>query len=324
MTGIFRANNPLNASILFVYGLVLKWPFLAGQHQIVHQASDGFLFTYMAQMIQPFLDSWGPMTGSVIYLLLFVQASALNFYVNSQKMVPKPNYLVGMSFLLVTSFFPEWNVLNATLIVNTIVIWIVGKLLVLGNTQKVKGTLFNLGFTIGICSLIYLPSISLLLLVILSLMILRAPRVAEWAMVFLGVITVWYFLIAWLFFSDKIYAYQIGRLRFDLPDNHFTAAINIRLAAIVLMLLPGVYFMQSKMLKLVIQVRKRWNIILISAVVMFLTPFLDENTSLSDWNIAIFFFAPIIGIAFYYINSKWIQNILHWTMVAMVIYFQYF
>lgn len=324
MTGIFRANNPLNASILFVYGILLKWPYLTGQHQIVHQPSDGYLFTGLAQLARPLLDSWGPMTAIVAYLLLFLQASVLNYYVNSQKMVARPNYLTGMSYLLVTSFLPEWNVLSAALVINTVIIWIVGKLLVLGNTPGVKGTLFNLGFAIGICSLIYLPSISLLLVVVLSLIILRAPRVAEWLMVFLGMATVWYFLLAWLFFTDNLYSYQMGTLRFGIPANGFTAGVNLRLGTILFMFLLGVYYMQSKMFKLTIQTRGRWNIMLMGAIVMALTPFLADNINLSGWVLATFFLAPLVGITFYYIQSKWMRAILHWGMVGLVVYFQYF
>jgi hypothetical protein len=36
----------------------------------------------------------------------------------------KPNYLPAMSYLLITSFFSEWNVLSAPMVVNTFLIWV--------------------------------------------------------------------------------------------------------------------------------------------------------------------------------------------------------
>lgn len=324
MTGIFRANNPLNASILFVYGLLLKWPYLSHQLQISHQPSDGYLFETISQIIKPAAATWPALIPILTYLLLFVQATTLNFYINSQKMAAKPNYLCGMAYLLVTSFFPEWNVFSAALIVNTIMIWIVIKLLTLGSMTKVKGTLFNLGFTIGICSLLYLPSVTLLLIVIFGLIIMRAPRLAEWAMVFLGFITLWYFLLAWLFLTDRLYSYQIGSLRFGMAVDTFTTEVNIRLGTILFMFLLGIYLLQTEIMKLIIQIRSRWNILLVGAVALILTPFLNKNIDLTNWIISIFFISPFVGIAFYFINSKWVRIILHWGMVGMILYFQYF
>jgi len=273
VTGIFRANNPLNASILFVYGLLLKLPFLWGTQRFSVQSSDGFLYKDIIALLKPAFDSWSSLAPIVTYLLLFTQAITINYFINAGKMVPKPNYLYGMTYLLISSFFPSWNVFSAALLVTTVLLWIFGKLMSLGNSQKIKGNLFNIGFVIGICSFLYMPSIGILLLVIFGLMIARPPKIAEWAMVLLGFATIWYLLAAWLFLSDRFYHFFIPGLKVDLPDIHFTPMVFIRIGLIALLFLIGVYFIQAEAAKQVIQVRKRWSIILAGIFVMIGMPF---------------------------------------------------
>lgn len=324
MTGIFRANNPLNASILFVYGFLLKLPFLLGHQTVQLEKSDGFLFRDLIRLLTPAFESWPPLVSVITYLLLFIQAITVNYYVNSGKMVSKPNYLAGMSYLLITSFFPFWNKLSAGLMVNTFLIWILGKLIVLGSTQSVKGSLFNLGLAVGVCSFLYLPSVSILLLILLSLIITRPPKIAEWAMVFLGFVAVWYFFAAFLFLTNRLYEFYIEGLRFDLPDIEPDPLIYLRIGLIFFVFLLGAWFIQVEAAKQTIQVRKRWSIMLTAVPVMLLTPFLGFNETLSNWIVALLFMAPFIGFGFYSIESKWIRMVLHWLMVGVIIYFQYF
>lgn len=324
MTGIFRANNPLNASILFIYGLLLKFPYLLRHQEVALQSSDGFLFRDLVEVLGPAFASWKPLAPVLTYLLLFIQAITINFYVNTGRMVSRPNYLAGMSYLLITSFFPYWNVFSAGLIVNTFLIWIFGRLIMLGNAQHVKGTLFNLGFISGFCTFFYLPSVSLLLLIILSLIITRPARIVEWGMVFLGFVTVWYFLFAWLFLTDALYGFYPEGLRVGMPDIAFTPLIFVGMTLILFVFLLGAWFVQMEATKQVIQVRKRWTIVMAAAWVMLLTPLLSDNDDLSEWIMSLLFMAPLIGFAFYSIRSKWIRMALHWTMVAVVIYFEYF
>lgn len=324
MTGIFRANNPLNASILFVYGLLLKLPYFMSPVTVAKPSPDGFLFNEIISFIKPALDSWPSLSPVITYLLLFTQAISINYYINSRKMLPKPNYLSAMSYLLVSSFFPSWNVLSAPLVVNTFIVWIWGSLTGLSSHRQVKGILFNIGFVVGICSFLYLPAVALILVVLLCLMIVRPPQAAEWGLVIVGFITTWYFLFAWLFLTDKFYQFDLHGFIFDLPDILWTPTVYIGLGLILLVFLIGIYYLQTELSKQIIQVRKRWSVILINVAVLLVIPFLNDNEDLGDWILAVIALAPFIGIAFYFIHSKWIRLVLHWSMVGFVIYYQYF
>lgn len=323
MTGIFRSNNPLNASILFVYGLLLKLPWLLRGHVIPLNNRDGFLYSELIKFLDPAFKVFPVLEIAIVYLLLFTQAMTLNYYANSRRMMARPNYLVAMAYLLATSFFKEWNELSAALIVTSVMIWIWGRLTSLRNDSRVKSTLFNVGFAIGICSFLYLPSLSLVILVLLAVAISRPPKVAEWLLVLLGVFTLWYLLFSYLFLSNKLYRFDLPGFAFKVPEIKWDTILYIGIGLLVFMTLTGAFFVQSESSKQVIQVRKRWTIFLLSIVLLVLMPLLDQNDGLRNWIVSVPAISMFIGAAFFYINSRWIRFILHWGMVTFVLYCQY-
>src|SRR5690606_18012793 len=181
------------------------------------QKLDGFLFNDLLLWVKPGLDNY-PLSYSVIaYLLLFTQAISFNQFITGRRMMQKPNYLPAMSYLLITSFFAEWNVLSAPMVINTLLIWVWAKMSNLYNNQHAKTTLFNIGLAIGICSFFYFPSLAFTLLVIFALLLTRPFKIAEWMVAFLGIITTWYFLFAWLFLTDRLYTFQLPGFQVSYP-----------------------------------------------------------------------------------------------------------
>lgn len=324
MTGIFRANNPLNASILFVYGLLLKIPWFLEFFHVSDTSTVGFLYKALMKLLTPAFQSWPVLVPALVYLLLFTQALTLNFLINKRRMITKPNYLPAMSYLLITSFFPVWNQLTAPLIVNTLLLWVWSRLTNLGSGSSVKSTLFNVGFVIGICSLLYLPSFAFVLFVILSLIISRQPKITEWIMVVFGVITVWYFLFSILFITNDLYSFAIHGIAFEGWQIRWNVQQVVGMAIIGFMFLLGAYFVQEQSSKQIIQVRKRWAFVLINVLVLMIIPFLKNQEAFSDWIIVALPLAAFIGFGFYYLSVKWLRLLLHWSMVAFVLYYQYY
>lgn len=324
MTGIFRTNNPLNTFLLLVYGILLKFVWLAHPQIPVIHKSQGFLFYDILEAIRPYLDQFPRSYFLIAYLLIFSQAISLNQIIISRRMMQKPDFLPAMSFLLITSFFPEWNVLSAPLIVNTIFIWIWSKMSNLNNNRHPKGTLFNVGLAIGLASFLYLPSFAFTAFVILSLIITRPPKVAEWLITFIGVITPWYFLMAWLFLTNKLYSFRFFGFGISDPPYHLFYSEWTGIGLIVLMTLTGAFFVQSFMNKQVLQVRKNWGQMLLYLLICIGIPFILFSQNMSYWLLALVPAAAFIGCGFYYPRNKWVPAVLHWLMVGFVLYMQYF
>ena len=324
MTGIFKANNPLNTFLLFFYGLILKmgW-FLSPQIPFIQQ-SDGFLFNNALRSVKPFMDHY-PISYSIItYLLLFSQAISINHFMMRRRSLIKPTYLPGMSYLLITSFFPEWNILSAPLLVNTFLIWAWAKMSNLYNAKHAKSTLFNIGIVIAFCSFLYFPSIAFVVLILFSLIITRPFKASEWIIALLGIAVSWYFLFAWLFLRDKIYSFSLPGFKLSYPifaqnNEGYAAMISLLVLAII-----GSFFIQTNSGKQIVQVRKSWTLMLVYFLVALLIPFISPVNNFEYWILATVPAAAFISEVFFYPNKKWMPLILHWLMVAFIIYMQYF
>lgn len=287
------------------------------------QKLDGFLFNDLLAFVKPTLDSY-PVSYSIItYLLLFTQAVSFNHFINSRKLMQKPNYLPAMSYLLITSFFPEWNIFSAPLLINTLLIWIWAKMSSLYNNQHVKSTLFNISLAIGICSFLYFPSLAFALLVIFALLIMRPFRIAEWLVAFMGIITTWYLLFALFFLTDRLYSFHLPGFHISYPlfgQNNVEYAGMIFIIALVII---GGFFVQSVSGKQVVQVRKSWSLMLLYLLVALFIPFINSSNNFEYWMLGTVPAAAFIACTFFYARIKWIAMVLHWAMVAFVIYMQY-
>ena len=150
MTGTFKANNHYNTFLLLIYGLLIKLPMFLHPTIPVAQPSDGFLFKTLLDKLSGINNSMPSVYPIISFLLLFTQAITFNKLANDHRLLQKPNYLTGMAYLLITSMFTEWNILSASLIVNTMLIWVWANMSGLYNNKNAKSTLFNIGIGIGI------------------------------------------------------------------------------------------------------------------------------------------------------------------------------
>lgn len=309
--------------MLFVYGLLLKLAWFISPQIPVIQKSDGFLYNQIMAFIKPKFDAFPVIYSILMYILLYTQAISFNRLLNNRRLMQKPNYLPGMSYLLITSFFIEWNVLSAPLVINTLLIWVWAKMSTVYNNQHVKTTLFNMGIAIGVSTFFYFPSLAFAILIIFGLLLTRPPRIAEWIIPLLGILIPWYFLFAWLFLNDKLYSFQVPGIQIDYPlftkDNiEYTG-----LALLALSTIAGAFFVQLYARRQVVQVRKSWGLMILYLIVALFIPFINSSYNFKYWLPATVPFSAFIACAFFYPEKKWIPSVMHWIMVAFVIYVAY-
>lgn len=324
MTGIFRANNPLNTFLLLIYGFLLKFGWLLHPQTPVIYKSNGFLYYNFIEAAKPYMDAFPKFWFFISYLLIFFQAVTFNQIISGRRMMQKPNYLPAMSYLLITSFIPEWNVLSASLIINTFFIWIWSKMSNLNNSRHPKSTLFNMGLAIGISSFFYLPSFAFSIFVILSLLITRPPKVAEWLITFIGIITPWYFFVAWLFLTNKLYSFRFSGFGISQASYNLFYTEGAAILIIALMILMGAFFTSRFMAKQVLQARKNWSQMFLYLIICLGIPFIGMSHNIGFWVLALVPASAFIACAFYYPRVKWVPMVLQWIMVAFVFYMQYF
>lgn len=323
MTGVFRANNLYNTFLLFIYGLLLKLPVFL-QPVIPHpQQIDGFLYKALLNWLSVFGGQVPLVYPMITYALLFTQAVSFNKLMNDLRLLQRPNYLTGMSYLLLSSLFAEWNILSAPLIINTLLIWVWARMSGLYNHPSPKTTLFNIGVAIGLCTFFYFPSMAFTALVVFGLALIRPFKLAEWLMALLGIITPYYFLLSWVFLTDKWKGYHFPGFAVTTPKFSQTNWAYAAIFIVVLVAIAGFFFVQQNLRKQLIQVRKSWNLLFLYLLVAVFVPFVNATHTFEYWILCAVPLSALMGAAFLYPRNKWIPLVLHWLMVGFVVYISY-
>ncbi len=323
MIGIFKANNPFNTFLLFIYGLLLKIAWFFHPRIPVVDKTDGFLFREILFKLENTGSQFPAIYPLITYFLLFTQAITFNKLINDQKMMQRANYLPGMSYLLITSMFSEWNLLTAPLVINTLLIWVWARMSNLYTNKNPKTTLFNIGVVIGVSTFFYFPSLAFVLLIVFALIVSRPFILAEWIISILGIVTPYYFLFSYLFLTDKLYGYRLPQFEVSYPQFHQNYWELAGVCLIVLAFLIGGYFVQANFRKQLVQVRKRWSLLLLYLVVAIFVPFINATHTFEYWILTAVPLAAYIGCAFLYPIKRWLPFVLNILMIVVAIVTSY-
>lgn len=324
MVGIFKANSPFNTFLLFIYGLLLKFAFFSAAPPAVIRKNDPVVFAEFMLKIKVVMGGVPVIYPAITYLLLFTQAITLNRFINSQRLIQQPTYLPAMSYLLITSMFPEWNILTPALLVNTLSVWIFVKLNNLHNSATPRPALFNVGMLTGISAFIYLPALGFAIMIIFALIMSRPFNLAEWVMALLGIITPFYFLFVWMFLTDRMHYYTLPPFAIGYPALTHNYWPLVAVGLIITAFITGAYFVQAGSARQVVQVRKSWSLMFVFLAVSVLIACINQSHNFEYWILAIVPLSAFAGSAFFYPAKKWFPLLLHWLMVGFVIAFSYF
>ena len=307
-----------------LYGLLLKLPMFLHPEVPKPQKIDGFLYKAILNWLHPVAAGVSFIYPLIAFILLFSQAVYFNKLVNDLRIMQRPHYLTGMSYLLITSLFTEWNVLSSPLIINSILIWVWSKMSGLYSDPKPKTTLFNIGIAIGLGTFFYFPSIAFSALIIFGLAITRPFKLAEWLMALLGIITPYYFLLALVFLTDKWKGYKFPGFAVTAPVFDQSRWAYLAIIIVVISSIIGIFYIQQNFRRQLIQARKTWNLTFLYLPVAVFVPFVNATHSFEYWILCAVPLSAFVAATFLYPAKKSFPAALHWIMVAFVIVINYF
>lgn len=317
MTGIFKANSPNNNFLLFIYALLLKLPLFLFPKPALSQSADGLLYKGLVRMAETNIGT--PVLVNILaFLLIYAQAVFLNKMVNDHRMLQRPNYLTGMSYLLLTSVFNEWFVFSSALVAATLLIWVWAKLCSLHNQPSPKTTIYNIGLAIGVAAFFYQPAIVFVLLFIVGMASTRPFRINEWMLGLLGLLTCFYFFAVWLFLSGGWASFKLPIYEIALPPFQKTWLNILTLILVGLAAVLGIYFAQRNMRRQIVQTRKSWFLLYFYVFVASLLPFVNAE-SFNNWILTAVPLAVLIASSLFYPDKKWFPLFIHWSMVGIYI-----
>lgn len=324
MVAIFKQKNPGNAFILLLYALALKFPFFMRPEKPMVNEGDNYIFNIVVKAIESLTGGSVFIYSILAFLLLFVQATLLNRISNSIKLLPRSNFLIGMSYILITSLVHEWNLFSAPLLVNSLLIWIWYRLTTMYNHNNPKTAIFNVSMLVGILPLIYSPAVAFLLLLIFALIVTRPFRITEWLVALLGFTTPYYFLFVVLFLTNQWNWHKvIPVISFHLPHLPSSLWVTGGITFMVIPFLIGAWYAQANIGKMLIQMRKSWSLLLMLLIVSVLIIMLNPGSNYLSWLPAVVPLAAFHGAAYYYLPGRWFPSLLHWVIFAFAIVLNY-
>lgn len=324
MIGIFKQKNPAIIFMLLLFGVFIKLPMFLYPHAVAAHPEEGVLFKAILKFLEPAAKSFPSVYAIMAFFLLLLQAIMLTGFINSQRMMNKATYFPGMSYLLITSLFPEWNYFSAPLLVNTILLFVLSQLFVIYNQQNVKGTIYNIGLALGIASFLFFPSLTFIIWILLALAVMRPFRLNEWVLCLFGVTTPFYFYGIYLIVTEQ---WSWGRLwpyvsiRLPYVQQSLWMAGGVFLLTIPFLL--GGYYVQENLRRMLIQVRKGWSLLLLYLLGAIFVTFVNNTNTLENWVMVAIPFAAFHACTYLYTTIKILPVLLFWMTVAFILGYQY-
>jgi hypothetical protein len=322
--GIFKQKASINALLLFVYALVLKFSLFLHPYLPVLHEGDNYLYHFILTILSSIFGN-APLPYSILsFIILFVQATLLNSICNYHKLLPRANYLPGMSYILVTSMLPDWGHFSAPLLVNSIMIWCWYRMVALYNSASPITSIFNIGLLLGFTTLLYMPAIAFLVLLFFALLIMRPFRIQEWFVGFIGFTSPYYFLILILYFVHQLHWENlVPHIRFTFPAFPGSVWIVAAMSLLVIPFIIGGIFVQHNLNKMLIQVRKSWSLLLAFLITAVFVIIINKAGSYENWIVTAMPFAVFHSAAYYYPQNKFLAGLLHWLCFSMAIVINY-
>lgn len=286
MLSFFKSNNPGVVAFYLFYLAAFRLVFFFTSPdlsfiQIYHEPLSSFLIGGFAADI--FLTPW--VSTSVAALLVFVQSLFVNRIINEQRMTAKKNFLAGLLFIMLTSFFTQGLVLSPALIALTFIIIACETAFRLIKKEKMYGDIFDIGFLVSLASFFYFPAIALLFFSLACLINLRSFNYREYMVLLLGLATPFFLLFTYYYWNDDLPQmiisvtnhYERGWFLNFNPHNIEWIQIGVILAlsVVLLGLVPGVVYAS------LIQVRKFVAILMFLLLLISASFFLQQQVSLS-------------------------------------------
>jgi hypothetical protein len=318
VVSFFKEKSATAVFGLFIVSIGTRLFFWEHHPKIITSADDGLIYPLLSRL------SFLPVvaTGLLYHAIVVLQALRLNYALNDLRMYPKSAYTTALAYILLTALFPAWNNVSAALVINSMVIWLLFRLLKLYSASTPKSLIYNIGLIVSCTVILYYAALPLILLAFIAVAVYRPFRINEWLILLLGIITPFYFLVGYLFLKDQLEPLlsqlNIFELQVIRPANLAMTITTLVFAGIAIV--SGAYLWQANSNRMVIQVRKNWSILFFMIILFIPGIFFIKNS----WPNALLLGAPA-GAAF--ISNTWLYSrksllpaLLFWFFVILILY----
>ncbi len=276
----FRSQYFVQYVLLFILTVLLWTDALLFPEKLV--TGEGFMDF---PSIKNFVLSYPLVSLIASIVLLYFQALMLNAVAGLHRLVERNQLIVAAIYVLIMSSQPEMIQPNVMLLVNFLLILMLYVNMKLFGTIESLRSLFDMGFLVGLSSLLYFPSIAFLPFIFISLLVYQLFRWREWIVPIIGFFTPYLFIMVWYFWNDQFgekFSYFLLLFDFELPAYQNVTFENSVIWGLFAML---VFLGLGKILKLAsdgsVESRKKSRVVIFMFLFAVASAFFSGQTLIS-------------------------------------------
>lgn len=222
MLEFFRKNLFFNSLLLFPYICIVRIYSLIYPTSYALHPEEG----YVNQLIFSVLKDQPLVQSIIAIVLVFFQASFVNYIVNKNRITSIPNLLPGVVYVVLVSALPSFQVLNPILISITFLLVAINSLFQCASKFASSGKIFNVSFFISLASIIYFPCWIFLIAGYISLVTVRSFKVKERIQYLVGGLIPYFLFSTYYNWYDVLSKYMSSYITQNVTLSNFTKGFN--------------------------------------------------------------------------------------------------
>jgi hypothetical protein len=324
---LFKSNNPITIFFVLAAAVLLRLPYF--MHPTVHpfhptDLVGSFVFEKLIGLI-----SSNALLYNIIALVLVVsQALLWNSMLNNLRFLPSQNFLPSLVYVTFTAVLPDFIGISQSMLVAFAVLWMLNKVVNIYKKEKLTTSTFDLGFTVGICSLLGSHFITIGLFLILALLILRPMQVSEWFNFITGLFIPFFLVGTWSYYNGFYLEFQqsfFENLKFSIHHQTIYNLSFWMVTGVTLFSIGVNYFLlNSRQLSRLVLIRKFFNVLFHLSWIIATSWFISSDKSFAQFYILAipmsFYFAYYLCIE----KKNWKADLFYLFWVSAILGSQYF
>ncbi|MFN8309539.1 MAG: DUF6427 family protein [Chitinophagales bacterium] len=282
MLRFLKSNTPvlMALNVLLVVLTRLIWLVAPVDIHPLYQHQEPLSAWLFERLLFHFQPAFFVIAGGVF---TFLQSLMVNNLINRHKATGKRNYLGGILFILMTTFFREFLLFTPVQIALFFLLIICDKIFRLVRPEKQSGEIFDLGFLSALAALFYAPSVLFLPLALIGIYTMRPFSFRELWIVLFGMTAVVFTVFTYYFCNDRLMDLKYVLVTVSQPHLGVLAHLtNWDIGILIwmgLLTIAAILGVQGVLYASSIQIRKFTGVITVSALIAVLSAALCSNFS---------------------------------------------
>ncbi len=265
------------------------------------------------------------LTGFLGFLIATSQVYHLNYVIGKHEVLYKNSSLPALFLILFLGMIPQFLTFHPVLLANSIFIFALDKLFKLYKNPSPLPIIFDSGFLIGIATLFYLPSITFVLLIAISIFILKTFAWRDWIVGFMGLVLPFFFTFVYYFWVGGLPELNARFFPKDISQLIDTRSImlqgyRITISVIAVILFLTFWRIRENFYKNATRIRNFQQIILMFLLVAIASLAFTGSASIYRYSILAIPLATMISYYFLSAKKAWWSELLFWILVGTLVF----